>query len=195
MPKGTKSYLIPVGDMTLTDRKNTRINCDDILMERAIALGIQTDPEKLVIRNALPNTDLGVGIGGPAAGAGTAEDWLIQAAGVLGVELQYFASLLAIDRVMAFYGISVEAAPPSISRVRLTLGAASPQVRGVFQLEELYSRLETAGYFSEAVVFIRNDTIRCMVMPRLAFAVLTERLTLMARIVETIGQVVSTPSG
>lgn len=190
----TKSYLIPVGDMTLTDRKNTRQNCDDILTERGTRL-IVDNPEQMVIRDVLPNTDLGVGLGGPAAGAGTAEDWLIQGAGVLGTELQYFSSLLAIDRVIGFYGVSLESAPPSISRIRLTLGPASPQVRGVFQLEKLYSRLETVALFSEVVVYIRNDTIRCMVMPRLAFAALTERVALLGRVIETIGQVVSTPSG
>jgi len=180
--------------MTLTDRRNTRLNCDQILTERGLKL-VHDDPDQLVIRDVLPNNDLGVGIGGPVVGAGTAEDWLDQIAGVAGVEHQYFSSLLAIDRVIGFYGISLESAPPSISRIRLTLGPASPQVRGSFQLEKLYTRLETVAFFSEVVIYIRNDTIRCMVMPRLAYAALTERIALLGRVIETIGQVVSTPSG
>jgi hypothetical protein len=184
-PRFTKSYLIPVGDLSLDDRGVMRRDTDITLMENALRLKVRDAPEDLIIRDPLPNTDLGLA---------AQEDWLIAGAGVVAVELQYFNPALATTRVLGFYGVSVESAPPSISRVRLTQGAASTTVKGVFQLEPLYSRLETAGYFSESVIFPPNQVVRVMVMPRLAFAVNTERLAFLARIVEPIGDVVSTPS-
>jgi len=192
----TTSYLIPVGDLTLDQRLTLRNNVDDLLEQQCGpgGLSIVTDPRNLLIRDSLPNTDFGVGIGGPAVGAGTDESWLEQIAGVAGVEHQYFVAVLPVDRCIGFYGISVESAPAPVSRVRLTLGAASAQIRGVYQLEKLYTRLETAGYFSEAVIFTRNETVRVMVMCRLAYAALVNRLELMARTAEPIGGVVSAKS-
>jgi len=190
----TRSYTIPLSDLSLADRQRMREDTDRNITSAALRLAIRDREEDLIIRDTLPNTDLGVGIGGPAAGAGTSEDWLIQPAGVNGTELQYHSSLLALDRVIGFYGCAVESAAASISRLRLTLGAASSQVRGVFQLEDMYERLETAAYFSEVVIFTRQETIRTMVMPRVAFAALTERLKLLARTIEPIGTVVSAPS-
>ena len=193
----TKSYLIPVGDLTLESRRDMRASVDECLRVAALGVAIQPDDSTLLVRDTLPNTDLGVGLGAPAAGAGTAEDWLIQAAVLLaavGVEIPYFTSIIANDRCIAFWGVSVEAAPASISRVRLTLGATSTQTKGVFQLEQLYGRLETVGYFSEAIIFKRVETCRVMVMPRLAFAALSERLGLLARTIEPIGAVVSASS-
>lgn len=192
----TTSYLIPVGDLTLDERRALRNDVDRQLAAVAGPGGqvIVTDPRNLLIRDCLPNTDFGVGIGGPAVGAGTAEDWLEQIAGVVGAEHQYFAAVLPVDRCVGFYGISVETAAAPVSRVRLTLGAASAQIRGVYQLEKLYTRLETAGYYSEAVIFTRNETVRVMVMPRIAYAALGNRLELLARTAEPIGGVVSAKS-
>ena len=183
--QATKSYLIPVGDLSLQDRQDMRGNCDVALIQNAKRVAIRDQESDLILRDSLPNVDFGLA---------AQEDWLIAGAGVVAVELQYTLAVIANDRCVGFFGLGVESAPPSISRLRLTLGAASAQIRGVFQLEQLYSRLEAAGYFSEVVVFTRNETCRIMVMPRLAFAVNTERLHLLARTVEPIGAVVSAPS-
>ncbi len=181
----TKSYLIPVGDLSLDDRRMLRKNSDEVLINNAIRLRIRDDENDFLLRDTLPNTDLGLA---------AQEDYLVAGAGIVATELQYFAPVLAQDRCIAFFGLGVESAAASISRVRLTLGAASAQARGVFQIEQLYSRLEPAGYFSEAVIFTRQETIRCMVMPRIAFVANSERLHFYAKTIEPIGAVVSAPS-
>ena len=181
----TKSYLLPVGDLTLTDRKDLRINCDEVLLVNAQQLAIRPSARDLIIRDTLPNTDLGLA---------AQEDWLIAGAGVVATELQYVNAALPNNRCLAFYGVSVESAPPSISRVRMTQGATSAQTRAILQLEQLYSRIETVGYFSEAIIFTGLETVRIMVMPRLAFAVNTERLAFLAKTIEPIGLVVGARS-
>lgn len=184
LEKTIGSYLIAVGDLSLDERRRMRHDVDQGLLDNAISLRIRDSENDLIIRDALPNTDLGLA---------ATEDWLIAGVGVAGTELQYFNPTLAITRVLAFFGVSVEAAPAAISRVRLTQGATSTTVKGVYQLEQLYSRLEPTGYFSEAVYFPLNQVVRVMVMPRIAFAANTQRLAFLARIIEPTGDVVGRP--
>ena len=181
----TKSYLIPVGDLSLSDRQGIRGNVDDVITQNALRLAIRDREEDLIIRDTLPFTDLALA---------AQESWLVPAAGVVAAETQFFASLIAVDRVIGFYGIGPETVPIAFSRIRLTLGAASAQIRGVFQIEQLNARLEPAGYFSEAVVFTRQETVRVLLMARLATALNTQTFSLFARTVEPIGAVVSAPS-
>lgn len=181
----TKSYLIPLSDLTLSDRQDIRINVQAVLESNAQRLAIRDRIEDLVIRDTLPNTDLGLA---------AQEDWLVAGAGVLATELQYISAAIAQDRCIAFYGVGYESAAQSISRIRFTLGAASTTVRGVFQLEQMFDRLEPAGYFSSPIVYTRQETARIMVMPRIAFGANTERVHLLGRTIEPIGAVVSAPS-
>lgn len=181
----TTSYLIPVGDLSLEARLGIRAAVDVKLQEAAQRLKIRDHPDDMVIRDTLPLTDLTLA---------ATDDWLIPGPGVAGTALQYFSSLLGIDRCVGFFGVGVETALASNSRLSLTQGAASAQIRGVYHLEQLNSRLEPAGYFSETIIFIRQETIRAMVIPRLAYAANTERMHLFARTIEPIGSVISAPS-
>ncbi len=188
MPVGdvTKSYLIAAGDLSLDDRKALRMNSDEVLKAAATRLAIRDRLDDLIIRDTLPNADLALA---------ASEDWLVAGVGVAGTDLQYIGTTLAVDRCVVFYGVGSETAPQQISRVRLTLGAASAQIRGVFQLEQLNSRLETLGYFSEAVLFTRQEFVRILVMPRTGgFAANSQRLHFLARTIEPIGSTVSAPS-
>ncbi len=181
----TKSYLIPVGDLSLGDRQDLRANVDQVITSAALRLAIRDRETDLILRDTLPNTDLGLA---------AQESWLVPTAGVVGAENQFIGLALAVDRVVGFYGIAPETAPGGTSRIRFTLGAASSQIRGVFQLEQLNSRIETVGYFSETVVFTRQEFIRIMLMARNATVLNTQILPILARTVEPIGAVVSAPS-
>jgi len=181
----TKSYLVPLSDLTLADRQEIRGNVQAVLESNAQRLAIRDRIEDLIIRDTLPATDLGMAAG---------EDWLIPVAGAAAVEGQYISAAIAQDRVIAFWGLGYESAAFSVSRLRFTLGAVSTTVRGVFQLEQLTDRLEPVGYFSSPVVYTRQETCRIMHLPRIAFAINTERIHLLARTIEPIGAVVSAPS-
>lgn len=181
----TKSYLIPVGDLSLSDRQGIRANVDQVITGNALELAIRTNDRDLIIRDTLPFTDLALA---------AQESWLVPVAAVVAAESQYFSSVVAVDRIIGFYGIALETAPVVFSRLRLTLGATSAQIRGVFQLEQLNARLEPAGYFSEAVVFTRQETVRVLLMARAAALLNTQIVPLFARTVEPIGAVVSAPS-
>jgi hypothetical protein len=184
-----KSYLLPLSDLTLSDRAEIRVNVQKALESNAMRLAIRDRLRDLVIRDALPFTDFAInGLFGPAL---PEESWLIPGPGVGGTDLQYFANAIAQDRVVAFFGVGVESAAASVSRVRLTLGPLSTETRGMFQLEQLTDRLEPAGYLSNPVVFTKTEVCRVMVLPRLAFAPNTERLHLACRVIEPLGTIVS----
>jgi hypothetical protein len=177
--------------MSLDAQLTMRAECDRKLLLNALDVKIKTREEDLIIRDALPNTDLGVAAAGGVALAAQ-EDWLMAAAGVVAVEGPLVWAVLANDRVMGFYGLTIENAPQPVSRVRFQLGNGA--FRGVYQVEQLDSFLNTAGYFSETVIFTHNEPIRILIMPRLAFGANTLRIPLLARTIEPIGQVVSAPS-
>ncbi len=188
-PTPQKSYLLPLSDLTLADRAEIRGNVQQALVANAMRLAIRDRIQDMVIRDALPFTDFAInGLGGPAL---PDESWLIAGPGVIGTNLQYFSNAIAQDRVVAFWGVGVESAAASISVLRLTLGAASTETRGTFQLEQLTDRLEPAGYFSSPIVFTKTEVCRGMVLPRLAFAANTERLHLSCRVIEPLGTIVS----
>ena len=181
----TNSYLIPIGDLSLAEKQSVRADADALLWDVCRRTLVRDNPADVIIRDAMPFTDFALN---------AQEDWLIAGAGVVGTELQYMSVLTPIDHIIAFYGLALETTPPIISRVRFTLGATSTTVRGFFDTQALNSRLEPAGYFSERIVFKPNETCRIMVMPKVAWAVNTQRLVLLARVMEPIGQNVSAPS-
>ncbi len=177
-----KSYIIPIEDLTLQERVERRKAVDNNLLTAAKKLGIRDNDEDFLIRDTLPNTDVGLA---------ATRAWLVAGAGVAGTELQYFSTAIAVDTVVMFWGVSYETVPQDISVVRFTLGAASTETRGIYQIEELFSRLVPEGYLSDPIYYVRNETARVLVEPRVAFAVNTQRLKLLSRTIEVVGNIVS----
>lgn len=184
MPYST-SYITASTDMSLEDRRAARNSAQQWLIKSAAELRVRFNEQDLLVRDIFPNTDVGLA---------AQQDWLIAGAGVVGTELQYIATALTVDRLIAFYGCGSLMATPNLSMLRLTQGAASATTRGQYQLEKLWNREDPNGFFSEPVGFLRQETPRAMVMPKVAFAANTERLVLHGRVLEPIGGVISTPS-
>lgn len=181
----TTSYITPAEDMSLEDRRAARKSGQDWLLNSGAEMRIRFNQGDLLIRDIYPNTDLGLA---------AQRDWLVAGAGVVGTDLQYFVPTLPAGRVIVFWGAGTLMALPGISVLRLTQGAASATTRGEYQLETLYNAERPVGFFSEPVGFLPNEVARGMVMPRLAFAVNTERLFLLGRVLEPIGAIISAPS-
>ncbi len=185
----TFNTIIPIGDLTLEERKALRMNAENNLIKAALDLKIRDREEALYVRQGHPTTDLAIG-----SVANTAQDWNIGVAGVAGTTMQWFAAALAINRCLTIYGLSIAQVPASVSLITLSQGPASAQIRFVGQLEELEARLEMVGLFSEGIIFIQQETIRAQLMPKVAWAANAYRLPLLTRVVEPIGLVISGPS-
>lgn len=184
----TRSYLVPIGDVNLEQRQQKRVNCDDVIIEVALRRQIKDRPEDLTVRDTLPNTDLGV--------AGLQNSWLVAAAAVVAAETVFTAAAIAINNVVGFYGIAPETTPVVWSFVRFAVGtAAAPTItRGLFHLEQLNSRFEPVGYFSEIPYFERTEFCRISLMARAAAAGATQVVPMLARTCEPIGTIITMPS-
>jgi len=185
IPATTTSELIPIGDLSLDQRASKRAEIDRNLIDFAVkkAVGVASD---LVVRDTLPFTDLGL------AGGTTAEEWLITSAGVVGTLLAYVsAKQLSTTQAVAFWGVGSPMASPGVSALKFFFGSSQAQVRAYFQLEQLFSRLESQGYFGTGLYYGPQEYITIDVMPISAFAASTEKLTLLARTVDPFGQTIS----
>lgn len=179
------SYITPIEDMSIEDRRAARNSAQGWLINAASELRVRFDEKSLLIRDIFPLTDLALA---------ATDDWLIAGAGVAGTELQYTSNALAVDRLLVAYGCGSLNAIPNLSRLRATQGATSATTRGQYQLEDLWNRQSPNGMFSEPVGWLRQEIVRLMVMPKVAFAANTERLIIEGRVLEPIGGIISAPS-
>ncbi len=187
----TPNWVTPVVDLTLSERQAVKDRLRDGLWANAEKLSIRTDPDQVVIRDILPSTDFGVTIGGPAVGAGTANDWVVQGVGVYGTLLAALNAIaIPVDRVVGVCGIDIESVPWPISAVRF-LNLA--RVLAYINVETLANCLEPRGVFSQNMFWLRNDTLTWQVMPRWAFPALTARVKLEGYILEPTGVIVTAP--
>ena len=185
IPAATTSVLIPIGDLSLADRATMRAEVDANLVEFAIQKRITTDPKELVVRDTEPFTDLGL------TGSSNGEDWLIPGAATAGTLLQYFNRTLSQTQAIAFYGAGSPMAAPQVSALKFFFGSTQAQTRAYYNLEKLWLRLETDGYFGTPLFWGPQEVVTVSVMPISNFAAGTERLILHARTVEQFGQTIS----
>lgn len=182
----TLSEIVPLGDLSAEERRYIRQTVDVNLVKLAILKAISNDPSGLVLRDLLPYTDLGL------TGATNGNEWLITSAATAGTLLQYFSYQLSTTQCFAFWGVSLS--PDSVSNIstlRFLFGPGGAQVKAYFQLEQLYNRLEPQGYFSSPLYYVAQDTVICQVGPLTSFAASSERLPLLARVVDQFGNVIS----
>jgi hypothetical protein len=172
----SRTYIIPVGSMTLTDQKDYRMNAIAALIERAsqknigrisdeinglsalstpsqristIKTWLQAGhtPESIDIREPQPFADFGC----------TVDDWQTPALIAINTFYTIFNGVvtptLNAVRIAVWYGVAVETAGFPVSRLTWRSGGAAGNIIAEFDLEQLVNRLENIGFFSEPVVF------------------------------------------
>lgn len=186
IPLTTTSYVIPIGDLSLDSRGNVRDTVDAGLVQFALDRKITTEASALVVRDVLPFTDLGL------AGQTNSEDWLIVGAATAGTLLNYLAAKqLTTTQAIAFYGVGSPMASPGVSGLKFLFGNSGAQVKAYYHLQQLFMRLEYAGYFGSPLYYGPQEYVQIQVMPITSFAQNTEYLTLFAREVEQFGFTIS----
>ncbi len=172
----SRTYIIPVGSMTLTDQKDYRMNAISAAIERAsqkkignIADEIQgysllsgrgqridsitswlrqgNTPESIDVREPQPTLDF----------ACTVDDWQTPALAAINTFYTIFNGVVApalnAVRIAVWYGVAVETAGFPVSRLSWRTGGAAGNIIAEFDLEQLINRLESIGFFSEPVIF------------------------------------------
>jgi len=152
------SYPIPTSELTLTDIKAFRGGAVEAGIARALKLAIASNPNELVVYEALPLTNMG-------ALAYTTEQYVSAAPAAVG----WMASgdgagvgTVPVGQVLIFYKAANASAvvPPLLIACRFRVGATGASTKAVFQVQlAIENKLESDVYFSEAVVYDPQDRL------------------------------------
>lgn len=184
----SRTYLIPVASMTVTDQKDYRVNAIAAAIERASQkkIGNIADevtgysllqspearivaltawlkqgktPKSIDVREPQPLQDF----------ACTIDDWQTPVLNAVNTFFTIFNGVVAPTlnavRIAVWYGVAVETAGFPVSRLTWRSGGAAGNIIAEFDLEQLINRLESIGFFSEPVIFDPtlpySGTVRC----------------------------------
>ena len=186
----SRTYIIPVGSMTLTDQKDYRINAIAAAIERASQKKIGSISDEIPGYSVLSsrqqridqvtnwlkqgNTPASIDVREPQPGldfACTVDDWQSAALAVVNTFYTIFNGVvtptLNAVRIAVWYGVAVETAAFPVSRLTWRSGGAAGNIIAEFDLEQLINRLESIGFFSEPVIFDPtlpySGTVRCRI--------------------------------
>ena len=186
----SRTYIIPVGAMTLTDQKDYRINAISAAIERASQKKIGSISDEIPgysllgsmqqridsITNwlRLGNTPKSIDVREPQPALDFAcviDDWQTPALAAVNTFYTIFNGVVAPTlnavRIAVWYGVAVETAAFPVSRLTWRTGGAAGNIIAEFDLEQLINRLESIGFFSEPVIFDPtlpySGTVRCRI--------------------------------
>lgn len=188
------SGAIPIGELSLNQRAGMRTDAVNQLAERATTVKrIVGNRKELVIRQILPNTDLGV----LAAGGGAAGNrWLVDvalAAADPAARVAWINIALAQNRMLVIYGGAALSAIPAVAALFFQSGPGGATVRAIAQLEDCYAMLETAYYLTKAALWDPQETVFISIVPRIVAAADTDFHLLKGYIAEPVGEFISGP--
>lgn len=187
------SGAIPIGELSLDDRRRMRLDALTQLRSRAITVKhLAGNPSELVIRDILPMTDLGLS----PVGVGVADNyWVVDIAAATGAaaRINWINIALAVNRMLVIYGGAALSASPMIATLFFQSGPGGATVKGVVQLEACYAMLEPAYYLAKACLWDPQETVFISFVPRLNAAADTDRHVLRGAIAEPLGEFLSGP--
>jgi len=189
-----KSYAVPTNELTLTDIKGFKSAAQEAGILRALSLGIGSSREELVIREALPLTDMslvtvnGYGTEYYITDAITAVGWQLVFNTVAGAVV---SPVLAANKVAVFYKVADADGDPAATAVRFMVGPGGATTKAVFPIQlGIDNKLESDLYFSKPVVYDPQDTLFIQFYSRVAVHV-AEELSFGCYIIERQGATVS----
>lgn len=194
---GVINQLLNVGSVSLINQEQARTRALRAGYERCLAKKIGDAGDINAVLNGAPKAaSIDVREFQPILDAGAVLDqWNTAALAVVGTAYTVFqavvAPALANNKLVVFYGIQVETIPLPVSRVLFRSGGATGNLIGVYDLEQMVTRLEGFGYFSTPVVIDPAITFAVQVLCRIATGVLA-RVQLASYVFEPTGQTIAT---
>jgi len=181
-----KKTLIPIEELTLSDRKNFLLDAQREGISRAITAGFATSEAGLNIRHAQLTQDFG--------SAAALNFWNTTALAAVGTAYSVFpaAATPAVpnNQIMVFYGAGCSTAPLPVSLLAFRQGVGGGTTYAVFDMEQLINQLRPQGLFSEPIVYVRNEVMNITVICRI-LTNLPANVQLGCYVVEALGATVS----
>lgn len=191
----SRNYLVMSNDMTLTDKKEYRLNALSAGLERCSIKGIGDVKADIPGLASIPDANKVAKVKlihdylitgqwprsvdqrelAPLTDlvVPTALDmWLTAALAAVGTAYTCFQAVLApqliIGKLMVCYAVSVESAvvPMPVSRLIFRRGGAAGNIQAQFDMEPMGVRWEPDAFFSEPVVIDPNDVFAIQVLCR-----------------------------
>lgn len=174
-----RSFVVPKGELTMTDMRNFREAAIAAAISRAaIKLGVGQD--ELVVRQFYCLLDAGTAL----------EQWNTAALAAVGTAYSVFQAIpapaLAQNKLAVFYKVGIETAPSPIGLLTFRSGGVAGNIKAEFDCEQLVNALETEGYFSMPVPIDPTETFAIQVTARIATGVLA-RIQLGGYLIEPVG--------
>ena len=187
------SYLIPTEEISLAEQYRMRKTAVDMGKARAAALWNQA-PGNLTARDP----DYGVDFILPTAAFAASSGWLTMPLNVIGTWYDVFASsvpavvtpVVPQNQVWVFYKVAQlsVAGPDPVAGLQFRVGAAA-NLRAQFDMEALYGKMVSDGYFSQPITYENPEVCQVQVECRIAIAVGC-RIRLGCLIIEPLQQTV-----
>lgn len=200
----SRNYIINTEDMSLSDKKDYKLKALAAGLERSAIKGIgnvyadipglegisEADKDarvrhitKLIATGAWPNSvDQRELVTGPArtdlAVATTVDAMITVGLAAVGTPYTCFQNVvspqLLVNRLVVFWGISIETAPNPMTHIIFRKGGAGGNVEAIFDLQTQNTRLAYDAYFSEPIVFDPQEVFAVNVLSRVATGVLAD---------------------
>jgi len=168
--------LHPIKQLSLADIARIKETVKRNLVREASAR-LAIAPEKIVVRDILPKTDMGL----------TNEVWVTPSL-TANAWTKYFDIALPNNKFVTFYGAANNAADPIATAIYLKRGPTGATARGLMELEELYADEIPVGITDEAILYRGQDHSYIEVYAKAAG---TEPLVLLGMVAEPYGATVS----
>ena len=198
----SRNYIINTEDMTLTDKKDYKLKSLAAGLERCAIKGIGnvyadipglegiSEANKaarvrhitaLIATGEWPKSvDQRELVTGPArtdlVAATTVDEFITVALAAVGTAYTCFQNIVSpqlnINRLVVFWGISIETVPNPATHIIFRKGGAAGNVEAIFDLQTQNTRLAFDAFFSEPIVFDPQEVFAVNVLSRVATGVL-----------------------
>lgn len=209
---GDRNYLIPIGSMSIIDQKEYRLGILAAGLNACIDGSIGTIEDDIPgVKGATRDVRIATILNyikvqklwpesvdqaefQPIADIVTPpplDEWWTAPLTAIGTAFSCFQNQATVQlpagRLVVFFGVSINTVPPPVTRLIFRHGAVTGNILAVYNLEDMFARQEIAGFFSEPIVILPNQTsaiqARCGVLTNVA-----ARVSLMGYTFKNAGQ-------
>ena len=182
-----KNYVVPIDFATMTKQEEFRQAAIAATLAEGIKQGIGDSFTPPDIRDIQLNaTDF---VAAPAV-----DDWETAALAAVGTNYSVFQAIASpqvpVNRVICFYGVSINTIPVPVSRLIFRKGGVTGNIIGEFDLEKLDAMQTIAGFLSQPQVYGPQDIYAVQVRAKIATGALA-RVILWAFVAEPRGNTIA----
>ncbi len=139
------SYIVPRSEISYEDLGRLKTDAWNLLGASISSKG--ENPGNYIIRDILPQTDLGIT-------SAANDSWVFS---LTAGDNQVVSKKLDDDTHVVFIGVAYPDQSKVVSKITFARGSA--EVLAIYQIQKLYAEREPVGYFKQPVAYSGGDTV------------------------------------